>query len=417
MPVLNNISQLATCPPDRPQCDAGLLENAALVWTDGLVRWVGPIADMPKQYRHEPAIDCAHRLIVPGLVDCHTHLCFGGWRGEEFELRLRGASYQEIARAGGGIASTVAATRDASLDELQHKAESILDEMLDLGITTVECKSGYGLDQANELKQLEVYRQLNDSHSVDLVPTFLGAHIIPPEHDKHRDRYISLLCDVMIPQVARQGLARFCDAFVEAGAFTIEETRQILCVAAVHGLGIKIHADQLSDGGGAELAAELGAVSAEHLEYVSDVGVTALAASGTVAVSLPLASLYLGEPYMPARKMIDRGVPVAVATDFNPGSSPSYHLPLAMTLACVHQGMTPQESLKAATCVAAQAVSLSKQIGTLLPGYAADLAIIDSPNLNHWLYHFRPNACIAVLKNGAWVRGNRSATAPGGPAT
>ena len=417
MPVLNNISQLATCPPDRPQCDAGLLENAALVWTDGLVRWVGPTTDMPKQYRDEPAIDCAHRLIVPGLVDCHTHLCFGGWRGDDFELRLRGASYQEIARAGGGITSTVAATRGASLDELQHKAESILDEMLDLGITTVECKSGYGLDQANELKQLAVYRQLNESHPVDLVPTFLGAHIIPPEHDKNRDRYISILCDVLIPQVARQGLARFCDAFVEAGAFTIEETRQILCVAAAHGLGIKIHADQLSDGGGAELAAELGAVSAEHLEYVSQAGVEALAASGTVAVSLPLASLYLGEPYMPARKMMDHGVPVAVAADFNPGSSPSYHLPLAMTLACVHQAMTPQESLKGATCVAAQAISLNQQIGTLLPGYAADLAIIDSPNLNHWLYHFRPNACIAVLKNGAWVRGNQCAIATNNPST
>jgi imidazolonepropionase len=415
VPVLSNISQLATCPPDRPQQDAGLVENAALAWTDGLVRWVGSSADMPAEYQDEPVIDCGRRLVIPGLVDCHTHLCFGGWRSDEFELRLRGASYQEIARAGGGIASTVAATRSASLSELRRKAESILDEMLDLGITTVECKSGYGLDEANELKQLEVYRQLNDSHEIDLVPTFLGAHIIPPEHSQHRDRYIRLLCDVLIPRVARQGLARFCDAFVETGAYSIEETRQILSVAAGHGLGIKIHADQLSDGGGAELAAELGAVSAEHLEYVSDAGVEAMAASGTVAVSLPLASLYLGEPYMPARKMIDRGVPVAVATDFNPGSSPSYHLPLAMTLACVHQGMTPQETLKGATSVAAKAVSLSKHIGTLLPGYAADLALIDSPSLNHWLYQFRPNACIAVMKNGAWVRENPSDIAPIGP--
>ena len=404
MPVLNNIGQLATCPPDRPQQDAGLHENAALVWTDGLIRWLGSIEDLPTEYRDEPVIDCGQRLIIPGLVDCHTHLCFGGWRSDEFELRLRGASYQEIARAGGGIASTVAATRDASLDELLHKAEVVLDEMLELGITTVECKSGYGLDEENELKQLEVYRRLNDAHVVNLVPTFLGAHIIPPEHARHRDRYISLLCDVLIPRIAQQGLADFCDAFVETGAYTIEETRQILSVAARHGLGIKIHADQLSDGGGAELAAELGAVSAEHLEYASDAGIEAMAASATVAVSLPLASLYLGEPYMPARKMIDRGVPVAVATDFNPGSSPSYHLPLAMTLACVHQGMTPQETLKGATSVAARAVS--KPIGTLLPGYAADLAIIDSPSLNHWLYHFRPNACMAVMKNGAWVSGN-----------
>lgn len=415
MPVLSNISQLATCPPDKPQQDAGLVGNAALVWTDGLVRWVGSMAEIPAEYQDEPVIDCGRRLIVPGLVDCHTHLCFGGWRGDEFELRLRGASYQEIARAGGGIASTVAATRAASLNELQCKAESILDKMLDLGITTVECKSGYGLDEVNELKQLEVYRRLNESHVVDLIPTFLGAHIIPPEYSQHRDRYIRLLCDVLIPRVARQGLARFCDAFVETGAYSIEEARQILSVAARHGLGIKIHADQLSRGGGAELAAELAAVSAEHLEYISDAGMDAMAASGTVAVSLPLASLYLGETYMPARKMMDRGVPVAVATDFNPGSSPSYHLPLAMTLACVHQGMTPQESLKGATSVAAKAVSLSKHAGTLLPGYACDLAIIDSPSLNHWLYHFQANACLAVMKNGEWVRGNPSAIAPIGP--
>ena len=405
MPLLRNISQLATCPPDTAQHNAGLIENAALVWTDGLVRWVGHPADMPAKYQDEAVIDCERRLVVPGLVDCHTHLCFGGWRGDEFELRLRGASYQEIASAGGGIASTVAATRGASLDELQRKAEAILDEMLEIGITTVECKSGYGLDEANELKQLEVYRRLNDSHVIDLVPTFLGAHIMPPEFSTQRDKYISLLCEELIPLIAREDLARFCDAFVEDGAFTTEEARQILSVAASHGLGIKVHADQLSDSGGAQLAAELGAVSAEHLEYISEAGMEALSESGTVAVSLPLASLYLGEPSLPARKLIERGVPVAVATDFNPGSSPSYHLPLAMTLACIQQKMTPQESLKGATTVAAKAVSISDRAGSLLPGYQADLAIIDSPSLNQWLYHFRPNACISVLKNGNWVSG------------
>ena len=403
MPLLRNISQLATCPPDTAQHNAGLIENAALVWTDGLVRWVGHPADIPAKYQDETVIDCERRLVVPGLVDCHTHLCFGGWRGDEFELRLRGASYQEIASAGGGIASTVAATRGASLGELQRKAEAILDEMLEIGITTVECKSGYGLDEANELKQLEVYRRLNDSHVIDLVPTFLGAHIMPPEFSTQRDKYISLLCEELIPLIARENLARFCDAFVEDGAFTTEEARQILSVAASHGLGIKVHADQLSDGGGAQLAAELGAVSAEHLEYISEAGMEALSESGTVAVSLPLASLYLGEPSLPARKLIERGVPVAVATDFNPGSSPSYHLPLAMTLACIQQKMTPQESLMGATTVAAKAVSISGRAGSLLPGYQADLAIIDSPSLNQWLYHFRPNACISVLKNGNWV--------------
>jgi imidazolonepropionase len=403
MPVLRNISQLATCPPGNPQQDAGLLDNAAIAWTGTTISWVGCYQDLPSQFDEEPVIDCEKRLVIPGLIDCHTHLCFGGWRGDEFELRLKGASYQEIAAAGGGISSTVAATRAASGGKLQRKANALLDAMLELGITTVECKSGYGLDTANELKQLEVYRRLDQSHPVDLVPTFLGAHIVPPEHRDNRERYISLLCEELIPMIAKKGLARFCDAFVEAGAFTTDEARQIFKAATAHGLQIKVHADQLSDGGGAALAAEMGAVSAEHLEYIGDEGIKALAGSGTVAVSLPLASLYLGEPFLPARKLLSAGVPVAVATDFNPGSAPSYHLPLAMTLACLSQHMTPQEVLNGATTIAARAISAETRIGSLLPGYSADLAIIDMPSLNQWLYHFVPNACVAVLKNGVWV--------------
>jgi len=403
MPVLRNISQLATCPPGNPQQDAGLLDNAAIAWTGGTINWVGPNSDLPTRFNEEPVIDCHRRLVIPGLIDCHTHLCFGGWRGDEFELRLKGASYQEIAAAGGGITSTVAATRAASGGKLQRKASAILDFMLGLGITTVECKSGYGLDSANELKQLEIYRRLDQSHPVDLVPTFLGAHIVPPEYRDKRGRYIRLLCEELIPMIAKEGLARFCDAFVETGAFTTNEARQILEAAKSHGLQIKVHADQLSDGGGAALAAEMEAVSAEHLEYISDEGIKALAASGTVAVSLPLASLYLGEPFLPARKLLTAGVPVAVATDFNPGSAPSFHLPLAMTLACLSQHMTPQEALNGATTVAARAISAETRIGSLLPDYSADLAILDMPSLNQWLYHFVPNACVAVLKNGLWV--------------
>jgi len=403
MPVLRNIAQLATCPPGNPQQDAGLVANAALAWTGGTVRWVGKARDLPDEFSGEPVIDCEQRLVIPGLVDCHTHLCFGGWRGDEFALRIEGASYQEIAAAGGGIASTVTATRAASLGELKRKAAGILDGMLRLGVTTVECKSGYGLDRANELKQLEVYRQLNGSHPVELVPTFLGAHTVPREHRDARERYVAMLCDELIPAIAREGLARFCDAFVEQGAFTVAEARQILTTAARHGMGAKVHADQLSDGGGALLAAELGAVSAEHLEYVSPEGIAALAESGTVAVSLPLASLYLREPFLPARDLLSAGVPVAVATDFNPGSAPSYHLPLAMTVACIHQRMTPQESLNGATTVAARAVSAADRIGSLLPGFQADLAIIDAESVNQWLYHFLPNACIRVLKKGRWT--------------
>jgi imidazolonepropionase len=349
-------------------------------------------------------LDCGQRLVIPGLVDCHTHLCFGGWRGDEFEQRLQGKSYQEIAAAGGGIRSTVAATRAASPKELSAKALEALEGMLALGVTTVECKSGYGLEVETEFKQLWVYRQLDTQQPIDLVPTFLGAHMVPDEYAENREDYVRLLCEKLIPAVATERLARFCDIFVEKDAFTLAEAREILGAALDAGLGLKVHADQLSNGGGAKLAAELGAVSAEHLEYADVDGIQALAEAGTVAVSLPLASLYLNERYVAARDMLEAGVRVAVATDFNPGSAPSYHLPMAMTLACINQRMTPQEALMGATMVAARAIGAEDRIGSLLPGYAADIAIIDAPSLNHWLYHFRDNACVGVIKAGEFMK-------------
>ena len=293
---------------------------------------------------------------------------------------------------------------DEQVEQLLDKALCSLKGMLDLGVTTVECKSGYGLETATELKQLQIYRQLNDLQPVELIPTFLGAHMVPDEYQQDRETYIRLLCEVLIPQVSELGLARFCDVLVENGAFTLTEARIILKTARLSGLGLKVHADQLSNGGGAQLAASLGAVSAEHLEYADAEGISALAQAGTVAVSLPLASLYLNEQYIPAREMLNAGVRVAIATDFNPGSAPSYHLPLAMTLACLNQGMTPQEAIMGATTVAARAVSAEQRIGSLLPGYDADIAIIDTPSVNHWLYHFRANACCAVIKSGNWQR-------------
>jgi imidazolonepropionase len=405
MPVLTRIGQLATCPAGLPPNDAGLLQDAAVAWRGETIEWCGPRAELPAEFRGEPEFDAEGMLVVPGLIDCHTHLCFGGWRGDEFDLRIRGASYREIAEAGGGIASTVAATRQTPVEDLEAKAAMALDGMLALGVTSVECKSGYGLEPVSERKQLEVYRRLQESHAADLFPTFLGAHIVPPEYRQDRAAWIDLLCDSLIPEFAAAGLARFCDAFVEDGAYRVEEARRIFQVARANGLGIKVHADQLSDGGGALLAAEMNAVSAEHLEYVSQAGIEALAESGTVAVSLPLASVYLGEPWLPARALLEAGVPVAVATDFNPGSAPSYHLPLAMTLACVGQRMTPQEVLTGATTIAARAVGEQERLGSILPGYQADLAVIGAPSLNHWLYHFLPNACRSVLKRGRWVAG------------
>lgn len=398
--LLANIGQLATCPPDHPQHDAGLIDDAALLVEGDRIAWSGPAADLPEVADSVAVHDCEGRLVIPGLIDCHTHLCFGGWRGDEFEMRLRGASYQDIAAGGGGIRHTVRYTRAASYRELFDKALIALDGMLALGVTTVECKSGYGLDVANELRQLEIYRDLDTAHVVELVPTFLGAHVIPDEYSDDRAAWVELICTQLLPEIAARGLARFCDAFVEMGAYTVGEGRRVLTRAAELGLGLKLHADQLGDGGGAALAAELGAVSAEHLEYANTAGMEAMAAARTVAVSLPLASLYLRERYLPAREFLAAGVRVAVATDFNPGSAPSYHLPLAMTLACLNQQMTPQEVLMGATSVAAQAIAAESRLGSLLPGFQADLAIIDAPDLNQWLYHFRPNACIAVFKAG-----------------
>jgi imidazolonepropionase len=402
--VLSNIGQLATCPPGSAQQDAGLIDNAALVFEDQKIIWVGQEEQLPDQFANQDSVDCHQRLVIPGLIDCHTHLCFGGWRGDEFEMRLQGHSYQEIAEAGGGIRSTVAATRSAAAEQLISKALEALAAVLDLGVTTIECKSGYGLEEGTELKQLQVYRQLNKQQAVDLIPTFLGAHMVPDEYRQQRAAYIRMLCDELIPAVAEQKLAQFCDIFVEEGAFTVAEARELLTVARKAGLGLKVHADQLSNGGGAKLAATLGAVSAEHLEYADEEGIEALARAGTVAVSLPLASLYLRERYMPAREMLRAGVRVAVATDFNPGSAPSFHLPLAMTLACINQQMTPQEVLMGATTVAARAIAAEQRIGSLQPGFDADIAIIDAPNLNHWLYHFRANSCCAVIKSGRWQR-------------
>jgi imidazolonepropionase len=297
---------------------------------------------------------------------------------------------------------TVSATRTASSDSLLQKSREHLDAMLRLGVTTVECKSGYGLDVNSELKQLDVYRRLAAQHCMTLVATFLGAHVVPAEFRGNRGAYIQLLCENLIPTISQRKLARFCDIFIAEGAYSLEEARQVLGAARQFGMGLKIHADQLSNGGGALLAAELHAVSAEHLEYISPEGILALAQAGVVAVSLPLASLYLRERYLPARQMLDAGVRVAVATDFNPGSAPSYHLPLAMTIACLNQGMYPAEVLMGATTIAARAIGMHGIVGSLQPGYKADISVIDAPSLDHWLYHFADNSCLGVIKNGKW---------------
>jgi imidazolonepropionase len=400
--LLANIGQLATCRADGGQGDIHVIPHAAMAWdNDGVIRWVGGEKELPAEYRAAERWDAGGGLVVPGLIDCHTHLAFAGWRENEFVERLQGRSYLDIARQGGGIGSTVRQTRAATEAELAQRAAGFLDQILALGATTIECKSGYGLNEVDELKLLRVYRRLAGEQPVRVIPTFLGAHTIPLEYRDRRAAYVTLLTERLIPAVAREKLASCCDVFVEDSAFSLDEARRILRAGQQAGLGLKVHADQLTDGGGAELAAEVGALSADHLEHISDRGIGALAAAGVVAVSLPLAALYLGQQSLPARRLIEAGVAVAVATDFNPGTAPSFHLPLALTLACTLQRMTPAEALKGATLYAARAVGMETEIGSLESGKAADFAVIDAPSVEQWLYQFRPNACVMTVIDGS----------------
>lgn len=400
MPTLVNIGYLATCRDEGMQQDIHGIRDGAIAWKGGEIKWVGKEDYLPAEFAGQEIIDAEGKMVIPGLVDCHTHLAFGGWRPEEFEMRLKGKSYLEIAKAGGGILSTVKATREASEEELLEKASGFLKEMTKLGVTTVECKSGYGLTVEDELKTLRVYKRLAGDQPVHIVPTLLGAHTIPPEFKENREGYIELLINEMIPAVAEEGLAEFCDIFVEDSAFSVDEARQILVTAQAAGLVPKLHADQLTSCGGAELAAELEAASADHLEQISEEGIAAMAETGVVGVTLPLASLYTQEQPLNCRKLIECGVQVAVATDFNPGSAPSYDLPLAMMLACNLGRMTPAEALKGATIYAAKAIHRDRNRGSIQPGKVADFAIIDAPDPDFWMYHFRRDVVREVFLKG-----------------
>ena len=406
MPLLQNIGLLVTCASSEGQGEIGVIPDAGLVWQDGIVRWVGAAIDLPTEHIGEPVWNGAGKLVVPGLVDCHTHLAFGGWRSDEFSDRIRGRDYLEIARAGGGIASTVKATRSMGEEALTDRARNFVHEMVKLGITTIEAKSGYGLNLETEIRQLRVYERLAREGPARILTTCLAAHVVPPEFQDDREEYLRLIVDEVLPVVAEEGLATFCDVFVEESAFSVEEARCVLEGGQALGLAPKLHADQLSCCGGAELAAELGAVSADHLECISAEGMVALAAAGVVGVTLPFATLYLNQSSPPARSMIDAGVSVAVATDFNPGTAPSYHLPLAMTLACTRQRMTPAEVLKGATRYAARALGREGKIGSLEPGAFADFAMIDAPSVEHWLYQFQANACVATVIEGVLQAGH-----------
>lgn len=377
----------------------GALPDGALGVKDGRIAWIGPRSDLPAPPERcaGRVIDAGGRWITPGLIDCHTHIVFGGDRAGEFELRLQGASYQEVARAGGGIRATVAATRQASEDELLRTASIRLGRLRAEGVTTVEVKSGYGLDTGNELKMLRIARRLGPG----ITTTFLGAHALPPEFEGRPDAYIDLVCDEMIPRVAAEGLADAVDAFCETIGFSPEQTGRVFRAAADHGLPVKLHADQLSDSGGAALAAGHRALSADHLEYVSGEGVAAMAGAGCVAVLLPGAFYCLGETTVPPIEAFRRHrVPMAVASDANPGSSPTLSLLLMLNMACTLFRLTPEEALAGVTRNAAAALGLGGDRGTLAAGMRADLVLWDIANPAELAYWIGLNPCAGVVRDG-----------------
>jgi imidazolonepropionase len=384
--VVRNIGSLATLAGPAPRTgpalsDLRIVKGAAVAVAEGRVTFAGPAVDLPSG----PAartVDAGGGAVLPGFVDGHTHLVFAGDRDEEIRQRLAGRSYREIADAGGGIVRTVAATRGASVEDLAAGLCARLDEMLLQGTTTAEVKSGYGLDTAAEMRSLEAIAAAGRRHPVTVVPTFLGAHEVPVEHRADRRRYVDLLIGEMIPEVARRRLARFCDVFCEDGVFTVAESRAILSAGRSHGLALRVHADELGWTGGAELAAEMGARSADHLLFVSEAGMAALARASCVATLLPTAAFYLRlGRQAPAREMIAAGVPVALASDGNPGGGLSPSLPFAMALGCFALGMSLEEAISAVTVNAAYSLDLDGEVGTLEAGKRADLIVLRSDRL------------------------------------
>ncbi|MEM7308533.1 MAG: imidazolonepropionase [Planctomycetota bacterium] len=378
-----------------------VLDGAAIVARDGRIAYVGPEAEARATYAFGAELDAAGGVVVPGFVDAHTHPVFDGTREGEFEMRTEGRTYVEISEAGGGILSSVRGVRSASREVLVGGLLARLDRFLVLGTTTVEAKSGYGLTVDDELKCLEVIAEANRRHPVDLVPTFLGAHDFPPEFRDRRAEYVDLLVHEMLPRVAEAGLAEYCDIFTESHVFGLEDSRRILGRAQELDLGLRMHVDQLTSLGGAELAAELGAASADHLEFVSDAGIEALARAGVVPVLCPLVPLYLRvEQEVPARRMIDAGLAPALATDFNPGSCYTQSIPETLTWAALRLRMSADECLTAATLNAAASLGRAARIGTVEVGKEADLALLDVPNHRFLAYEFGWNPVQAVVKAG-----------------
>jgi imidazolonepropionase len=411
MLLLKNIAQVITLRggpgPRRGVClsDLGIVENGAILIRAHRIVWVGPTRELPARDlgpRYH-TVDCVglDTVAMPGFVDAHTHPIFAGTRADEYELRSQGKSYQEIAAAGGGIKNSVRQHRAATQGQLVERAERYFWQFLAHGTTTIEAKTGYGLSFDEEMKSLKALAALQGRSRLEIIPTFLGAHDLPEEHQDSRSEYIRMLTEELIPKVASEGLARYCDVFCDQGYFTVDEARTILSAAKAAGLGIRIHAEELAQTGAARMAAELGATSADHLELIGEDDISALRRAGTVATLLPGVAFNLGlARYAPARKLIEAGVPVALATDFNPGSCYTMNMQLILTIACSQMKMTPAEAITAATLNGACAVGASARLGSIEEGKQADVVLMDVPDYRELPYFMGVNHCVLTVKKG-----------------
>ena len=390
------------------------ITDGALLVKNGMIEWVGTTADLPEiSHENLTIIDATGCSVIPGFVDSHTHFVFGGYRPEEFFWRLSGTPYLEILERGGGILKTVKATQSMGYEVMVETASRRLDDMLAMGVTTVEGKSGYGLDFDTELMQLKAMGNLNADHAVEVVPTFMGAHAVPPEYRGREDDYVTFIVENLLPAVVEQSIAEFCDVFCEKGVFSVDQTRKILQAAGDLGLKRKIHADEIVSFGGAELAAELGAVSADHLLQASDKGIADMAARGVVATVLPMTAFCLREKYARARWIIDNGGALALATDYNPGSCFSHSIPMLIALAAIQLTLSPAEILTALTLNGAAAVGRADRIGTLEPGKQADIVMLKYPSYLFLSYHAGMDIVDRVIKKGQVVVDKRNSNLGG----
>lgn len=411
--IIKNASELVTCRGNAPKhgksmSDIEMIRNGAVVVEDGIIADVGTTEEILSKYDEDKytIIDAADKAVLPGFIDSHTHLTFGGYRADEFSWRLRGDTYMSIMERGGGITSSVRATRSTTLDGFVKTGIKRLDKVLDMGVTTIEGKSGYGLDMDTEIRQLEAMKKLDEIHPVDVVSTFLGPHSVLPEYKGKEDEFIDFMTDDVLKVVAEKQLAEFADIFCEKNVFTVEQSRKFLTAAKNAGLKLKIHADEMVQLGGTELAVELNCVSADHLLQSSDEGIKMLSESDTIATLLPATAFCLKEEYARGRMMIDEGCAVALATDFNPGSCFTNSIPLVIALAAIHMKLSIEEIITSLTINAAAAVGRADSIGSIEKGKKADIIILEYPSIHFLPYHAAVNIVETVIKNGVIVKGN-----------